>query len=136
MRFALVVRSMLFAILLMGVAGALQAQVRVAIRVGPPVIPVYEQPICPGDGYFWTPGNWDYDYDASDYYWVPGTWVEVPLGVRIEKAFGTNSALPLAQFLAPLVGSAEFEKNLVAVADTPSWTIRVMLRWNLPRRKN
>jgi hypothetical protein len=70
------------------------------------------------------------------YNWVPGTWVDVPLGVRIEKAFGTNSALPLAQFLAPLVGSVEFEKNLVAVADTPSWTIRVMLRWNLPRRKN
>jgi hypothetical protein len=78
MRFALVVRSMLFAILLMGVAGALQAQVRVAIRVGPPVIPVYEQPICPGDGYFWTPGYWDYDYDASDYYWIPGTWVQPP----------------------------------------------------------
>jgi hypothetical protein len=37
MRFALVVRSMLFAILLMGVAGAVSAQVRVAIAVGPPV---------------------------------------------------------------------------------------------------
>jgi hypothetical protein len=70
------------------------------------------------------------------YNWVPGTWVNVPLGIRIEKAFGTNSALPIAQLLAPIVGSAEFEKNLVAAADTPSWTIRVMLRWNLPRSKN
>src|ERR1700691_5405675 len=78
MRFALVVRSMLFAILLMGVAGAVSAQVRVAIAVGPPALPVYEQPICPGDGYFWTPGYWDYDYDAADYYWIPGTWVMPP----------------------------------------------------------
>ena len=70
------------------------------------------------------------------YNWVPGTWVNVPLGLRIEKAFGTNSGFPLAQLLAPIVGSAEFEKNLVATADTPSWTIRVMLRWNLPRSKN
>ena len=38
--------------------------------------------------------------------------------------------------VADIVGSAEFEKNLVATADTPSWTIRVMLRWNLPRSKN
>ena len=55
MRFALVVRSMVVAILLIGVlsvSGAAMAQVRVAITVGPPVIPVYEQPICPGDGYF------------------------------------------------------------------------------------
>ncbi len=78
MRVALVVRSMLFAILLMGVAGAVSAQVRVAIAVGPPALPVYEQPICPGDGYFWTPGYWDYDYDAADYYWIPGTWVMPP----------------------------------------------------------
>jgi hypothetical protein len=70
------------------------------------------------------------------YNWVPGMWVNVPLGLRIEKAFGTNAGLPLAQLLAPIVGSAEFEKNLVATADTPSWTIRVMLRWNLPRSKN
>jgi WXXGXW repeat (2 copies) len=81
MRFGLVVRSVLVAILLIGVlsvSGAAFAQVRVAIAVGPPVLPVYEQPICPGDGYFWTPGYWDYDYDAADYFWVPGTWVLAP----------------------------------------------------------
>ncbi|MGB0105593.1 MAG: hypothetical protein WBP51_15420, partial [Candidatus Sulfotelmatobacter sp.] len=49
-----------------------------AIRIGPPALPVYEQPLCPGDGYLWTPGYWAYDYDASDYYWVPGTWVMAP----------------------------------------------------------
>jgi len=56
------------------------AQVRVGIAVGfgPPPIPVYDQPICPGDGYMWTPGYWGWDTDAADYYWVPGTWVTAP----------------------------------------------------------
>ncbi|MGH9497961.1 MAG: YXWGXW repeat-containing protein [Terriglobales bacterium] len=57
---------------------ALSAQVEVSITVAPPAIPVYDQPLCPGDGYIWTPGYWAYDYDDSDYYWVPGTWVEAP----------------------------------------------------------
>jgi WXXGXW repeat (2 copies) len=78
MRFAFVVRSIMFALLLLAVSGALYAQVGVAIAVGPPVLPVYAQPICPGDGYIWTPGYWGYDYDASDYYWVPGTWIVAP----------------------------------------------------------
>jgi hypothetical protein len=32
--------------------------VGVAVSVGfaPPPLPVYAQPICPGDGYLWTPG--------------------------------------------------------------------------------
>ena len=78
MRFAFVIRSLLFAILLMAASGAMSAQVRVAIAFGPPVLPVYEQPVCPGDGYIWTPGYWGYDYDATDYYWVPGTWIMAP----------------------------------------------------------
>jgi hypothetical protein len=41
-------------------------------------LPVYEQPVCPGDGYIWTPGYWAWDADGQDYYWVPGTWVESP----------------------------------------------------------
>jgi hypothetical protein len=39
---------------------------------------VYEQPLCPGDGYIWTPGYWAWDNDGDDYYWVPGTWVLAP----------------------------------------------------------
>jgi hypothetical protein len=39
---------------------------------------VYEQPICPGDGYLWTPGYWAWDPNYGDYYWVPGTWVLAP----------------------------------------------------------
>lgn len=54
------------------------AEVGVAITFGPPAIPVYDQPICPGDGYLWTPGYWAWDYDYDDYYWVPGTWVLAP----------------------------------------------------------
>jgi len=54
------------------------AEVGVAITFGPPAIPVYEQPICPEDGYLWTPGYWAWDYDVDDYYWVPGTWVLAP----------------------------------------------------------
>ncbi|MFI5151516.1 MAG: YXWGXW repeat-containing protein [Bacteroidia bacterium] len=49
------------------------AQVSVQISVAPPMIPVYVQPECPGDGYLWTPGYWAYGSD--DYYWVPGVWM-------------------------------------------------------------
>jgi hypothetical protein len=54
------------------------AQVGVVVSVGyaPPELPVYEQPLCPSDGYIWTPGYWAWDGD--DYYWVPGTWVLAP----------------------------------------------------------
>jgi hypothetical protein len=56
------------------------AQVSVGITVGfaPPDLPVYEQPICPEEGYIWTPGFWAWDEDYDDYYWVPGTWVLAP----------------------------------------------------------
>jgi hypothetical protein len=58
-----------------------QIGVGIAVSFGPPPLPVYAQPLCPGDGYFWTPGYWAYDYDAGDYYWVPGTWVLAPVGL-------------------------------------------------------
>jgi hypothetical protein len=51
--------------------------VGVSIHVGPPVIPVYAQPVCPVDGYLWVPGYWAYDNDYG-YYWVPGYWAEPP----------------------------------------------------------
>ena len=47
----------------------------VSIRVAPPPIPVYVQPVIPGPGYIWVPGYWAWDDDGEDYYWVPGTWV-------------------------------------------------------------
>jgi hypothetical protein len=51
-------------------------QVTISVGFAPPALPVYEQPVCPGDGYIWTPGYWA--WDGADYYWVPGTWVEAP----------------------------------------------------------
>ena len=71
-------RMLLIAIMMLAAPAASFAQVHVAITFGPPELPVYEQPLCPGDGYIWTPGYWAYDYDAGDYYWVPGTWVLAP----------------------------------------------------------
>ncbi len=78
MRIISVVRYLFFALLLLAASGASFAQIGIGISVGfaPPPIPVYAQPICPGDGYMWTPGYWAWDGD--DYYWVPGTWVMAP----------------------------------------------------------
>ena len=53
-----------------------QVSVGVAIHIGPPALPVYEQPICPSPGYIWTPGYWAWGPDG--YFWVPGTWVLAP----------------------------------------------------------
>ena len=78
MRTIFSIRSLLFtlAMLVTSVASFAQVRVGVAITIAPPELPVYEQPICPGDGYLWTPGYWAYGDD--DYYWVPGTWVLAP----------------------------------------------------------
>ncbi len=52
------------------------AGVFLSVSFAPPVLPVYTQPICPGDGYLWTPGYWA--YSEAGYYWVPGVWVQPP----------------------------------------------------------
>ena len=71
-----VILSLLLALAIPFLATASFAQVGVAITVAPPELPAYEQPLCPGDGYIWTPGYWAWGDD--DYYWVPGTWVMAP----------------------------------------------------------
>ena len=53
-----------------------QVVVGVSVRIGPPPLPVYVQPVCPEPGYIWAPGYWAYGPDG--YFWVPGTWVEPP----------------------------------------------------------
>jgi len=70
-------RALFFSVVILSACASF-AQVRVAITFGPPALPVYEQPACPGEDYIWTPGYWAYDYDYNDYYWVPGTWVLAP----------------------------------------------------------
>jgi hypothetical protein len=70
-------RSLIFAafVLLTLPFASSYAQVGISVNVAPPVLPVYEQPACPVEGYIWTPGYWGWD---SDYYWVPGAWVAPP----------------------------------------------------------
>jgi len=72
------IRTVLLAAITFAIPAASFAQISVgiAVRIAPPVLPVYEQPLCPGEGYIWTPGYWAYGDD--DYYWVPGTWVMAP----------------------------------------------------------
>jgi hypothetical protein len=75
---SLMLRAMSLALVMLAMSAASRAQFRVAITFGPPAIPIYAQPICPGEGYLWTPGYWYWDDDDEDYYWVPGTWVLAP----------------------------------------------------------
>jgi hypothetical protein len=72
------VRAMLFALVILLTSSASFGQVRISVSFGPPALPIYEQPLCPGDGYIWTPGYWAWSDDDGDYYWVPGTWVLAP----------------------------------------------------------
>jgi hypothetical protein len=53
-----------------------QVSVGVSVRIGPPALPIYEQPPCPGDGFIWIPGYWA--WGPEGYFWVPGTWVIAP----------------------------------------------------------
>ena len=75
---SMTLRLLSLVLVMLATTAASFGQFRVAITIGPPALPVYEQPICPGDGYLWTPGYWYWDDDISDYYWVPGTWVLAP----------------------------------------------------------
>src|SRR5581483_6614272 len=70
-------RCMLLALLVMVLASPVYAQLAISVSFGPPALPVYEQPVCPDEGYIWTPGYWAWDPDYG-YYWVPGTWVLAP----------------------------------------------------------
>lgn len=76
MRQSVAFRTILFTFMMLSLSAVSSAQVGISVSFGPPALPVYEQPICPGDGYIWTPGYWA--WEGSDYYWVPGTWIEAP----------------------------------------------------------
>jgi hypothetical protein len=67
-------------VLSLSTASSAQIGIGISVRIGPPALPVYAQPICPGPGYLWTPGYWAWS-DAGGYYWVPGTWVIAPVGM-------------------------------------------------------
>ena len=69
-------KLLLGAAVIVAVPAASHAQLAISIRIGPPALPVYAQPVFPGDGYIWTPGYWA--YGPEGYYWIPGTWVLAP----------------------------------------------------------
>lgn len=54
------------------------AQITVSVRVGPPPLPFYAQPMLVGEGYLWLPGYWAWSAEDFDYFWVPGTWALAP----------------------------------------------------------
>lgn len=70
------VRFWLMTVLLLAVPAFSFAGVFISVNIAPPVLPVYAQPACPGDGYIWTPGYWA--WGSAGYFWVPGTWVLAP----------------------------------------------------------
>jgi len=76
MRISNLIRNVLVGAALAIAPAASFAGVFVSVTIAPPILPVYTQPICPGDGYLWNPGYWAYG-DAG-YYWVPGVWVRPP----------------------------------------------------------
>lgn len=71
--------SLLVVLTMLGVPATSKAGIHIGVMVsfGPPALPYYAQPPCPGPGYIWTPGYWAWD-PAYGYYWVPGTWVAAP----------------------------------------------------------
>jgi len=85
---------------------ASQAGVLVSITIAPPILPVYVQPVIPGDGYLWTPGYWGYGDEG--YFWVPGVWVQPPtVGVLWTPGYwGWNNGLYAwnAGYWGPSVG--------------------------------
>ena len=74
------IRWLVLALVILCFSAASFAQVFVSVRIGPPALPIYAQPICPGPGFIWTPGYWAWN-DNGGYYWVPGTWVMAPVGM-------------------------------------------------------
>jgi WXXGXW repeat (2 copies) len=70
------IHKVLIAATLLLAPAASFAGVFISVGIAPPALPVYTQPLCPGDGYLWNPGYWA--YGDVGYYWVPGVWVRPP----------------------------------------------------------
>ena len=76
MQFSNLIRKVALSAALALVPAASFAGVFISVGFAPPVLPVYTQPMCPGDGYFGLrviglTGR-------TGYYWVPGVWVRPP----------------------------------------------------------
>ena len=49
------IRSLLLALAMLSVCAVSSAQVFLSVNFGPPALPVYEQPVCPNEGFIWVP---------------------------------------------------------------------------------
>lgn len=76
MRFPRIFQALFLAAAVTAIPAASYAEVSISVNIGPPALPVYAQPMCPGPDYIWTPGYWAWGPDG--YFWVPGTWVMAP----------------------------------------------------------
>jgi hypothetical protein len=76
MHFLRSMRLVLLAFVISLIPASSYAGVFISVNFGPPVMPVYVQPICPAPNLMWTPGYWA--YGPEGYYWVPGAWVPAP----------------------------------------------------------
>src|ERR1700723_4460890 len=87
------VRWLLLAMLVCVVPVSSYAGVFISVNFGPPVLPVYVQPVCPAPTLIWTPGYWAYGPDG--YYWIPGAWVPAPYpgGLWTPGYWGWSSGL-------------------------------------------
>ncbi|MGD0629462.1 MAG: hypothetical protein ABR987_08920, partial [Terracidiphilus sp.] len=86
-------RWLLLALLVCLVPASSNAGVFISVNFGPPVLPVYVQPVCPQPNLIWMPGYWAYGDDG--YYWVPGAWVPAPFvgGLWTPGYWGWRSGL-------------------------------------------
>jgi WXXGXW repeat (2 copies) len=101
-----IIRWVSIAVLLLSLSAGAFGGVIISVRVGPPALPVYAQPVCPGPGYIWTPGYWAWS-DDDGYYWVPGTWVVAPVGMLWTPGYwGWNDGVYLwhAGYWGPHIG--------------------------------
>jgi len=73
------VPALLLAVAVLAGSSPASAQISggISVHIAPPALPVYVQPVCPTEGYMWTPGYWGYNAEGG-YYWVPGVWVAPP----------------------------------------------------------
>jgi hypothetical protein len=86
-------RWLMLAMLLCLVPASSFAGVFISVNFGPPVLPIYVQPICPQPDLIWTPGYWAYGDEG--YFWVPGAWVPAPFvgGLWTPGYWGWRSGL-------------------------------------------
>ena len=88
MRTPPILRKLALTAALAALPAASFGSVFISVGIAPPLLPVYAQPICPGDGYLWTPGYWAWSEEDQGYFWVPGVWVQPPtVGVLWTPAY-------------------------------------------------